>query len=242
MRVYYGIIYYLSWLVFGLVGLAVNLVSIVLLLVAGPARCGPWARRIFRFWCDLWFKGMHAAGILRVTWTGFDRPFPAGTVIVANHPTLIDAILIMARIEDMICIFKPRLMRNPALGPAAILGGYVSADGGIALVRSAASAVRKGRSLLIFPEGTRTAPGTSLGPLKAGFALIARSAGAPVQYVSIHATPGMTARGRPWWRLPDELPLWAHVTVDRRWEHDPACDASRLTEVVRARMLETLQP
>lgn len=242
MRVYYSIIYYLSWLVFGLVGLGLNLVSIVLLLLPGRRRHGRMARRWIRFACDFWFRGMHAAGILRVNWRGFEHPLPGGTVIVANHPTLIDAILIMARVDDVICIFKPRLMHNPAIGPAAVLAGYVAADAGVGLVRSAAAAVREGRSLLIFPEGTRTEPGSLLGPLKAGFALIARRAAAPVQYVRIRTTPGLTARGRPWWKLPEQLPLFAEVTIDRCWHpSEQPEDAAEMTEQLRQRMLESLK-
>lgn len=242
MRFYYAVVYYLSWSIFGAVGLALNLVCAVLLLFPGSRqRRGRVVRRWIRTACDLWFRGMHAAGILRVTWHGFDQPLPRGTVIVANHPTLIDAILIMARVDDLICIFKPRLMRNPVIGPAAILAGYVAASGRIGLVREAAAAVRRGCSLLVFPEGTRTEPGTVLGPLKAGFALIARHAGAPVQYVRIRATPGLTARGRPWWKLPEQLPLFADVALDRRWGPGEQHDAETMTDNLREHILTSLR-
>ena len=243
MRLYYVVVYYLSWLVFGMVGLALNLACASLLLFPGARRRrGRVIRRWIRMTCDLWFRGMHAAGILRVTWRGFDRPLPRGTVIVANHPTLIDAMLIMARVDDLICIFKPRLMRNPVIGPAAILAGYVAANGRVGLVRNAAAAVRSGLSLLVFPEGTRTEPGTVLGPLKAGFALIARYARAPVQYVRIRATPGLTARGRPWWKLPEQLPLFAEVEMERCWRPDEQHDAESMTEDLRAHIHATLRP
>ncbi len=241
-RLYYAVVYYGSWLVFGVVGLALNLLSLVALALPLRRRLEPVARKWIQCACDFWFRGMHAAGILRVTWVGFERPLPPGTVIVANHPTLIDAILIMARVENLICIFKPRLMRNPAIGPVALLAGYVAADGGVGLIRSASAAVAAGRSLLVFPEGTRTAPGTALGPLKAGYALIARRARAPIQFVRIRATPGLTARGRPWWKLPEQLPLFAHVEVDRLWTPAEQGDATAMTEGLRTRMLESLCP
>lgn len=241
MRAYYAVVYYASWLVFGVVGLALNILSLVALALPVRRRMEPVARKWIRMACDFWFRGMHAAGILRVRWVGFERPLPPGTVLVANHPTLIDAILIMARVENLICIFKPRLMRNPAIGPVALLAGYVAAEGGVGLIRGAAAAVRAGRSLLIFPEGTRTAPGTELGPLKSGFALIARQAHAPIQFVRVRATPGLTARGRPWWKLPEQLPLFAHVEIDRVWTPGEQGDAASMTEALRTRMLESLR-
>jgi len=51
-------------------------------------------------------------------------------VYVANHPGLLDATFILARLPDTICIFKPALIRNPAMGPAAIMAEYASGESG----------------------------------------------------------------------------------------------------------------
>ena len=98
---------------------------------------------------------------------------------MANHPTLVDATFLLARLPDAICIFKPRLMRNPAIGPAALMGGYISGDAGIDLIRQAAEKVAGGNSLLIFPEGTRV-PHGERPPLQAGFAGLYKLLGLPV--------------------------------------------------------------
>ncbi len=78
-------------------------------------------------------------------------------------------------------------MRNPAVGPAAVMAGYVRGDAGLDLIRAAAAKVAAGQSLLVFPEGTRTAAGAVVGPMKPGFALIADRAKAPVRLIVIRS-------------------------------------------------------
>jgi len=239
-RAYYIFAYYLSFLVFGSVGLALNLVCAVLLLAPRREALGGPVRRVIRRLFDFWSKWLNACGIVRVSYHGFDRPIEGGVVVIANHPTLIDAPVLLARMPDATCIFKPQLMRNPVIGPAAIMAGYTSGAEGLDTIRAVAEKVVAGRSLLIFPEGTRTAVGTTHGPLKAGFAIIAARGHAPVQLVIIRSTAGLVARGRPWWKYPETLPAFVSATLDRRWDHDPARHATDLTSQIEQRIREVL--
>jgi 1-acyl-sn-glycerol-3-phosphate acyltransferase len=240
-RAYYIFAYYASFLVFGIVGLGLNILCALLLLVPRRHRPGAWVRRVIGLLVDLWVRWLNACGIVRVTYHGFDGPIVGGVVVVANHPTLIDAPVLLARMPDATCIFKPAIMRNPVIGPAAILAEYTPGGDGLTTIRAVGTKVAAGRALLIFPEGTRTATGTTLGPLKAGFAVIAARGRAPVQAVVIRATPGLVSRDRPWWRYPDTLPAFVSVTLDRRWEHDPSRHAQELTALVEQRLREVLR-
>ncbi len=217
-RTYYVGAYYLSWFVFALVALGLNLGC----LFRRPFRRGPQTgrrtRAVIRVLFDLWVRWFHASGVLRVYWHGFDLPLPEGTVYVANHPSLIDATVLMARLPDATCIFKPRLMENPAIGTAAIMADYSAGTNGVDLIREVADKVAGGCSLMIFPEGTRTSIGARLEPLKPGFALIAARAQAPVQAIIIRVSRGLVPRGRPWWHAPEVLPGRLDITLGRRWE------------------------
>ncbi len=228
-RAYLVVIYWLSWIVFVAVGLALNVVCAPLLLLPHRERYGPATRGAIRVLFDFWVRWQHATGVVAVDFIGFDRPLPAGTVIIANHPTLVDATFLLSRLPATICIFKPALMRNPAIGPAALMAGYVSGDYGVDLIHDVAERIKAGHSLLIFPEGTRTAAGQTLGNVKSGFALIAARARAPVQLVVIRASPDLARKGRPWWHPPAHLPAFVEFTLDRRWEHDPARTAREFT-------------
>ncbi len=234
-KLWLAVAYYLSWLLFGLGGLALNLGCAPFLLARDRERFGPRARaaarRLFAFWLD-W---MDLSGVVRIEWHGFERELPRGVVYAANHPTLVDAPFLLGRLTDTVCIFKPSLLRNPAIGPAALLCGYVSGDAGVDGIRAAAACVASGRSLLIFPEGTRTVDGTTLNPLHPGFALIARRAGAPVQLVHVTSSPLIARKGQPWWKLPP-LPARFDFTLGELIPADNDLSPTELTALVAQKL------
>ena len=216
-RAYYVCAYYLSWFVFALVALGLNFGCLFFRPFHRRPAAARRTRAVIRGLFDFWVRWFHASGVLRIRWHGFDAPVPAGTVYIANHPCLLDATVLLSRLPEAICIFKPRLMANPAIGTAAIMAGYSAGTNGIDLIREVSDKVAGGCSLLIFPEGTRTAVGSRLGPFKPGFALIAARARAPVQAIVIRCSPGLVPRGRAWWRVPAELPARMDIVLDRRW-------------------------
>lgn len=140
--------------------------------------------------------------LIEIEYRGFERLPSQGCVIVANHPGLLDAIFLLARVPAAVCVFKPSVRRNPLLGPAAVRAGYLPSDRRLELVRAAAASIRTGTTLLVFPEGTRTPAGRSVGPFKPGFALIARRAATPVQLVRITVEGSLLAKGQALWQLP----------------------------------------
>lgn len=207
--VYQLLAYYVTLLLFGLGGLELSLLSLLLgWLPATPRTERFFQRLIHRHfaacrWC--WAR----ARLVTIRYHGFER-LPPGVVLVANHPALIDIVCLLARIPEAICIFKPAIRRNPILGAAARRAGYLGSDGGHDLVRSGAEKVAGGHRLIVFPEGTRTPPGQPLLPFKPGFVLIAQRARAPIQLVRITTDSDVLTKGRTWWRLP-KFP--AHIDV-----------------------------
>lgn len=220
-RSYFVCVYFLSWVIFGMVGLGLNAFCALLLLLPGRERRAPAVREIIRRLFASWVSWLHATRILNVTWHGPDRAaLPRPAVYVANHPGLLDATVLLARLPDAVCIFKPAVQRNPFLAPAAIMAGYASGGNGIDLIHEMAEKVAAGRTLLIFPEGTRTGASRRFNPLKPGFALIARRADVPVQVLTIQGSRDLLPRGRPWWRVP-ALPARMEIHFDRLLPVDP---------------------
>lgn len=234
-------LYYLSWAVFGAVGLMLNIGCMILMALPRRDSHEPAVRATIRRLFEAWRAWLHASGTVYVEWEGFEGvALQPGTVYIANHPSILDATLILARLPDAVCIFKPSLMRNPAVGPAAIMAGYVRGDTGIDVIRAAAAKVASGKSLLVFPEGTRTAPGTTLGRMKPGFALIADRAKAPVRLLVMRPTPGLGNRGQPLWPAPAILPGVVRITLDQAWPYKPGRSAAELTQSVERRICEVL--
>ncbi len=241
-KLWLPVAYYLSWVWFGLGGILLNFACVPLLLLPNRERHGPRARVVTRWMFDFWLRWMHASGVVRITWNGFDRPLPAGVVYVANHPCLVDAPFLFARLPDTVCIFKPALLRNPFIAPTALLCGYVSAgDNGIDLIRNSVERLAAGQSLLVFPEGTRTASGSSLNPLKPGFALIARRAGCPVQLIRVRSSPLLARKSLPWWRVPP-LPGWVDFTLGELIPAEQIDSPTAFADRIAAHFHDTLAP
>jgi len=153
-----------------------------------------------------------------------------GLIIVANHPSMLDAVMLVARLPRSACILKASLMRNPLLGPGARLARYIRNDTARGMVLCAVDDLRDGGQLVLFPEGTRTTR-RPLNPFHASFALIARRAAAPIQAVFIDTDSPYLRKGWPLWRLPP-LPIRFSVRLGRRFA--PADDHLALRDEVEA--------
>jgi 1-acyl-sn-glycerol-3-phosphate acyltransferase len=162
----------------------------------------------------------------------------SGLVIVANHPSLLDAMLLVARLPLAACVMKASLMRNPFLAAGALLARYIPNDSAHAMVRRAVADLREGGQLVMFPEGTRTTR-APLNPFQPGFALIAKRAQVPIQTVFIDTASPYLGKGWPLWRLPP-LPIVFSVRLGRVFE--PCADHEALTHEIEAYMSQAVAP
>jgi len=140
-------------------------------------------------------------------------------VVVANHPTLIDVVVLTSLMPQADCIVSGAWARNPFLRRLVKQAGYVCNDGGPGLVKSCVARLRAGRSVLIFPEGTRSPVG-GLGPFRPGAALIALKSGREVLPVRITCEPSSLTKGRSWYDVPDAT-LRFRVRVDEPFPPRP---------------------
>ncbi len=144
-----------------------------------------------------------------------------GVIIAPNHPSILDAVFVMARLPEVGCVLKAGLLRSPFIGGGARWSGHISNDAGAGMVRQAAAELAAGGQLLVFPEGTRTLPeATGVNAFKGGFALIARTAQAPVQSVVLRSNARVLGKGGPRWRIPT-YPLVFRAQLGRRFDPPP---------------------
>jgi 1-acyl-sn-glycerol-3-phosphate acyltransferase len=209
-RLYHAFIYYVTLLGFGVVGTGLYVFCLLCVWLPRSTRSERFFQRVIHRLFAALLAWTRFARVCAVDYRGFEAARRGGLVLAANHPGLMDAIFLIARVPEAVCIFKGAIRRNPALG-AARSAGYLANDGGLGLVRDAAEKVAAGATLVVFPEGTRTPPGKELGALKGGFAAIARRAGAPIQLARITCDSNLLVKGRAWWKLP-RLP--ARVTIE----------------------------
>lgn len=197
---------------FGVGGLVVALVAFpILRWLPGPReiRERRAQRLLNRAFCLFtWF--MEALGLIRVTRVSTERLTAARpTLVVANHPTLIDVVLLIACMPQADCVVKRGAWRNPFLLGAVAGAGYIPNDDGQALIDACASRLRAGRLVLLFPEGTRSPKG-GLRPFHRGAAHVALDSGADVVPVVITCDPPTLMKGQRWYHVPDRT---AHLVL-----------------------------
>lgn len=155
-----------------------------------PALLGPpaWSRGVGSVWsrCVLawsrWTVG--------ITWRIEGQLPPGPVIIAAKHQSAFETFLFPAIRPDAVFVLKRELLRVP------LVGWYLRRSGQIAIDRQAgAKALRlmldtarerlaDGLSVIIFPEGTRVAPGTSR-PLHPGVRALYKAVDVPIVPVTL---------------------------------------------------------
>jgi 1-acyl-sn-glycerol-3-phosphate acyltransferase len=124
-------------------------------------------------------------GLIRTEFVGFDDASSwRGRIIAPNHPSMIDAILIMSRVMQTDCVINAKLLANPLTVGAARLCNFILNDSTLGMIKTCQTRLAEGANILIFPEGTRTRT-LPLGRFYHSYALAAIRAGAPIQTVFI---------------------------------------------------------
>jgi len=198
-------------------GIAVTAVS----LVARPflsnglrARLGQaLLHRYFR----RYFRVLEASGLFEFDLSALDalRDRPA-CVLAANHPALLDAMLVAARVPNLVGIMKADVRHSPIYAGPALLAGYARADRPIEMIHAMVRAIHDGRHVLVFPESTRTTR-SPVNAFKGNFALIAKQAGVPVQSVVIETDSPYLRKGWPLFRKPP-MPVRFRARLGREFD------------------------
>lgn len=226
-------------LLLGALSLAWNGIALALWLVLPRDTGRRVGRAAIAHGYGFYWAVARAVGIMRLHIEALDvLRGEAGLVIVANHPSMIDAMLLVARLPRSFCVMKASLMHNPFLGPGARLARYVLNDSPRALVVSAVEELRAGGQLVMFPEGTRTTE-PPVNVFRPGFALIAKMAHSPIQTVFIDTPSPYLGKAWPIWRLPP-LPVVFSLRLGRRFE--PAEDHMALSQEIEGYFRSAMAP
>src|ERR1700729_455688 len=162
-------------------------------------------------------------------------------ILAPNHPCLIDALLILTRHPNIVCVMKSALMRNVFLGSGSRLARYVRNDSSRHMIKESVAHLREGGVLLLFPEGTRSIR-DPINPLVGSVGLIAKHAQVPVQTLVIETDSPFLSKGWPLFKRPT-LPIIYRVRLGRRF--DPPSDVpaftAELDEYYRRELAGSLQ-
>jgi 1-acyl-sn-glycerol-3-phosphate acyltransferase len=146
-------------------------------------------------------------------------------ILAPNHPCLIDALLILTRHPNIVCVMKSVLMKNVFLGAGSRLARYVPNESSRQMIKESVAHLRDGGVLLLFPEGTRSTR-APINALVGSVGLIAKHANVPVQTLVIETDSPFLSKGWPLFRRPD-LPITYRVRLGKRF--DPPTDVPAFT-------------
>lgn len=202
----------ISFFLFGLGAIAVGMVllPLVRIIPAARDRKRARARAVMRGALRLFVAVMHRSGGMTYEFRGVERLGRPGQLIVANHPSLIDVVFLLAFIPGVGCVVKRGLWRSPLTRGAVSLVEFIPHDPTATMIEAASNALRSGQTLIMFPEGTRTKPHQPL-VFHRGAANVALRAAATVTPVYIRCEPTTLTKAEPWHRIPARRPRFTLV-------------------------------
>lgn len=219
---YEHVVFYYGLGLLGLICLSWTAIAVVLYPLL-PRRWGEvLGRFVIMAGFRIYLAAIAVAGACRFDLSALDALRSQGPMIIApNHPSLLDAVMVLSRLPDVVCVMKAALLDNIFLGAGARLARYIRNDSLVRLVGKASESLRGGSQLLIFPEGTRTTR-FPVNAFKGAMAGIAKRAAVPVQTVFIETDSPFLCKGWPLFRKP-AMPMHYRIRLGRRF--DPPADA-----------------
>lgn len=231
----------LCFLLFGSGALTLGVLAppVLKLFVRDPRRRQQRMRALIRGGMRFFWGCMRAVGVLSYSVRGAEHLAQPRLVVVANHPTLVDAVLLLGLIDNAVCIAKEALGRNPFVGPALRAAGYIINDDATAMTEAARAALQGGARLLVFPESTRTKPGAPV-RFQRGAAQIAVRAESRVATVTIRVSQPFLHKGTSWHDMPPAVPHF-DVEVQPPIEVAPIVSASRSPALAARELNQRMQ-
>ena len=196
---------------------------------------GEWFLKFARGWARLilWTSGVRVRLLHRERFTT-----GVSVVLASNHESFYDILVLLAVLPMSVrFLAKRNLFRLPFLGWSIAAAGFIPVDRhtrsrNAAVVDTALARLQKGRSLVVFPEETRTRTGDLL-PFKSGAALIALKAGLPIVPLGLAGTLRIQRRGG-FLITPSRVTLAVGEPITTAGR--PATDRGALTETLRERV------
>jgi len=197
---------------FGLGGLVIGCVCFPLLAFFPQRRMRALVRASYR----LFVGAARVTGLFRVDISPSDRALLArtrGRVIVANHLTLIDIVILVATLPDSTSIAKAAAKRN-FFYSQIVRRVFLVNDDPVRALDEAQRLLAQGVNIIVFPEGTRTPADAPSRKIRRGAAQIALHAAVPILPIRIGCDPPVLAKGQPWHDVADRTIVWTLRALD----------------------------
>lgn len=175
------------------------------------------ARRLVGGIWLIFVKYLTATGILSVEFKGVEKLGRAGQLVLANHPSLLDVVLIISHVPHLNCVVKKDLLNNPTMNSQIRATGYIPNEENEEMLAELHQVFESGQSLLIFPEGTRTGWDGEVKMHRGAVSIGLRSAKI-ITPVVIKMSPLGLKKGQAWYHI---APQKMHYEITAGEDIDP---------------------
>lgn len=196
-------------------GLTVLMIIVWIPLLILPRSVTVWG---YQKWGKLAVAGLKVICGTRVEYRGLEHiKSETPVVVAAKHQSVLDILCLFAEVPNPAFVSKRELLWIPIAGLFAMRVGTITINRGAAakalkdMVASAERAVALGRSLVIFPEGTRKAPGAAP-DYKPGIAALYTRLNIPCVPVALNS--GVFWPRRKWMRYPGTVVIEALPAIE----------------------------
>jgi len=192
-----------SFVVFGIGGLLTTLLIVPVLYCLPGTRADRErnTRRIFHQLFRMYIRMMRLLGLLSYQIEGIEK-LRGAKLVLANHPSLLDVVFLIAMVPNANCVVKGKLKRNLFTRGPVRAAGYIMNEEAGDVIDAAQRVIDDGQTLIIFPEGTRTTPSQGI-RFKRGAANVAIRTGSDITPVLIYCNPTTLTSSGHWYQVPD---------------------------------------
>lgn len=127
-----------------------------------------------------------------------------GKLLVANHPMYLDVVALIGLLPQADCVIKQAMWRNRWYRHFVERIGYISNASNTGLVDDCVASLQRGRTLILFPEGTRSTPGQAV-RFQRGAAQVAVRSQCDVLPVVIRCEPLALGKQQAWYDIPPRI-------------------------------------
>lgn len=156
---------------------------------------------------------MKKTGLIKVNFTNPEKlNNPHGKIIVANHPSFIDIVILIGFLPNTLCIAKKEIKRNLFMGNIVKSLYLINDEDNAEMLEESSEILNQGYNIIIFPTGTRTTDGEDL-KLHKGAAVIALHTGADIIPIHISCDTKFLSKHQKFYDAGDKTPTYT-ITVN----------------------------
>lgn len=189
-------------IIFGIGGLFVSTIAfrLISLFIRDQEQIVKVSRALTRLLFNWYLKSGEFVGIFKFNFHNLDKLKNDKNVIyIANHPSLLDFVILTAIGKNTSCVVKNSLKKNPFFSGVICCNQYIGNHGSSEqIVQRCKDELDKDSCLIIFPEGTRTRNQRDL-KFTHGFSSIALTNNYNIRPIVINFKGKALRKSAPWY-------------------------------------------